>query len=282
MTQIPDDFENDYDDDDEEEYNPYYFYDNEDNFAKLRLAEKNGSLHQKLKLDLFVFLYGEYHAENLAVYPRINFYETLDPNEVPLFPDVALVRHPPDTDLDTYQIGITGPAPCLIIEVISEGTYYTDIEIKPQRYAKWGTAEYFAYYNVHENLGIGPSRLWGWRLNKQNQYDPIETDVNGRMWSEQLACWLGPDDDCLRLYDEKDQRRLNKVEFETQRADEAEARLKKYRAQTEAAHQEYLHYAERTSVALAQIEQYQAHAEVERLSQMLRDLGHDPDQILKS
>ena len=268
MTQIPDDELEEYDDydDDEEEYNPYYFYDHYENFIKLRHSEENGVLHEQIKSYLFTLLNEQYQSENLALYPRITFYETLDPNEVPLFPDVALVRHAPDIDLGTYQIGVSGPAPCLVIEVISGGTYHTDLHVKPERYAKWGTAEYFAYYNVEENLDIGPSRLWGWRLNKQNQYDQIEADVNGRMWSEQLACWLAPDDDNLRLYDEKAQRRLTKGEFETQRADEAQARLEEYRAQADEAE--------------ARLKEYQA--QNEKLEKMLRDLGYDPDQILKS
>ena len=75
--------------------------------------------------------------------------------------------------------------PNLIVELLSESTKKIDLGEKKHVYERtFRTPEYVCYDPTEGSLR-------GWRLNNQ-QYEPIELDENGRLWSEQLELFIGP------------------------------------------------------------------------------------------
>ncbi len=190
----------------------YYYYDHETNFEKLRQRDMTGTGHEMLKHYLVELLGWLYRAEKWAVYAELNFYETADQNETPLYPDVALLKNQSWQYLNSYQIDVTGPAPDLVIEIISTDSRSRDLVSKPNRYEKWKTAEYFAYDpRPRQRRKQGP-RLWGWRLNQSGKYEVLSADREGRIWSEELQAWLVPDELYVRLYNRAGQLLLTKAE----------------------------------------------------------------------
>ncbi len=124
-----------------------------------------------------------------------------------------------------------GRYPDVIIELLSASTAETDKSTKKQLYERvFRTAEYFCYDPANQELV-------GWHL-QQNQYEELEPDEHGRLWSSVLQVWLGAWDGpfirrhatWLRFYDEDSQLVPIAAEAEAARA-EAEAA----RAETEAA-----------------------------------------------
>ncbi|HUM71503.1 MAG TPA: Uma2 family endonuclease [Chloroflexota bacterium] len=96
-----------------------------------------------------------------------------------------------------------GRYPDVIIELLSPSTAETDKTTKKQLYERvFRTAEYFCYDPSNQEL-------IGWHL-QQNQYEQLEPDEYGRLWSSVLQVWLGAWDGrfisrhatWLRFYDE--------------------------------------------------------------------------------
>ena len=201
-----------------------------------------------------------FQGQVCAIYENLNIYQTANPNEYPMAPDVAVIKgvaYKPTTR--SWRVGKSGPAPQVVFEIASEETWKKDLEEKPLRYARMGVQEYFAY-DPHEPPipRSANRRLFGWRLD-QNRQSMKEMPIgpSGSLWSPHLQSWLVPDVANLRLYDHAGQLRLTHAEAEAQRADAAfqQAEAAFQRAETEA----------RRAQALAE---------------KLRSLGIDPDQIL--
>ncbi len=204
-----------YDEDDEDPF--YYFYDDDDNLHELKLADMSGTGHELLKNYLIEVLRWLYRAEQWAVYGELNFYETTRPKETPLYPDVALLKGQTWRNMRSYRIGQDSPAPNLIIEIISEKTRRKDLDRKPIRFARWGTAEYFAYDPRLRQKRNPPQRLWGWRLSGPGEYEVLSSSAaDGRLWSQELEAWLVPEESHLRLYSRDGQLLLTEAEAEQQ------------------------------------------------------------------
>jgi Uma2 family endonuclease len=186
-----------------------------------------------------------------AVYKNLNFYQTPDPKEYPLAPDIAVIKGIPFRHVRSWRVGKTGPAPQVVFEIASEETWKKDLHEKPMQYALMGVAEYFAYDPNDPPAWRGTSqRLFGWQLEKgKRAMRVMPVDVSGRLWSPSLDSFLVPEREYLRLYDRNGQPRLTEAEAEARRA-EAEAR----RAEAEA-------------------------RRAEALAEKLRSLGVDPDQV---
>ena len=76
--------------------------------------------------------------------------------------------------------------PNIIVELLSESTYQTDLIAKKELYENtFRTPEYFVYDPKE------PSCFQGWRLNKHNFYVELVKNEKGWLWSEELNCWLG-------------------------------------------------------------------------------------------
>jgi Uma2 family endonuclease len=205
----------------------------------------DNSVHLDLMIYLLLVLRWLFHDQQCAVYGNLNFYQTSDPEENPLVPDVAVIKGVEYQDRQSWSIGRTGPAPQVVFEIASPKTWLrNDLQEKPYRYARMGVQEYFAYDpNERPILKEQPQRLFGWRLDplrREMREMPLRPD--GSLWSIHLKSFLMPDGKYLRLYDQQGNMRLTKEEAEARRA-EAEARR------------------------------------VAALAEKLRSLGIDPDQL---
>ncbi len=204
----------------EEAYELLHYYDDEDNWHRLRemRGDMPGITHSNLIDYLKPVLRWMYRAEGFEVNREVNFYETDGFMEEPLYPDIfvfkTLVDFPP---FRGYQIGKDGPAPQVAIEIISEATVRMDIgslpSQKPNRYREWGVLEYYAYdpRPRKRKLKNPKPRLYGWRM-VSGKYEALKADETGRMWSEQLDSWLVPDEEWMWLHDRDGNRRLTEAE----------------------------------------------------------------------
>jgi hypothetical protein len=187
-----------------------------------------------------------------AVYENLNFYQTPDPNEYPLAPDLAVIKGVTFQESRSWRVGKTGPAPQVVLEIMSTETWKKDLFEKPMKYARMGVQEYFAYDPHLPPLARATARrLFGWRLDKETQVmRELSLEPGGRLWSIELGSFLIPDGKYLRLYDGHGQLRLTEAQAETRRAE--------------------------TTIRQAEIETKRVRALVEKL----RSLGIDPDQIV--
>jgi hypothetical protein len=154
----------------------------------------------------------------------------------------------------------------VVFEIASEETWTRDLLEKPDRYARMGVQEYFAYDpNEPPMRRSEPFRLFGWRLDTDTGLmQRMEPGPDGRLWSRHLDSLLVPDGSYLRLYDREGNLRLTQGEAADRRADAAERR-----AQIQS---QSRHFAERRAEAEAE--------KARLLAEKLRSLGIDPDQVL--
>ena len=168
------------------------------------------SFHADLVRYLMDVLTWLFHGQLCAVYDNLNFYQTANPLEYPLAPDVAIIKGVSHHPTRSWRVGKSGPAPQVVFEIASEETWKKDLEEKPLRYARMGVQEYFAY-DPHESplRGSGNRRLFGWQLDQDRQImREMPIGPNGSLWSPQLDSWLVPDGAMLRLYDRNGLMRL--------------------------------------------------------------------------
>jgi len=186
-----------------------------------------------------------------AVYKNLNFYQTPNPSEYPLEPDIAVIKGVHFRHVRSWRVGKTGPAPQVVFEIASEETWKKDLHEKPMQYALMGVEEYFAYDPNDPPAWRGTSqRLFGWQLEQgKRAMRAMPVDASGRLWSPSLDSFLVPEMEYLRLYDRNGLLRLSFGEAQERKA-EAEAR----RAEAEA-------------------------RRAEALAEKLRSLGIDPDQV---
>lgn len=221
-----------------------------------------------------------FHEQLCTVYANLNFYQTDNDTEHPLAPDIAVIKgvNAPDfRGLTSWRVGTTGPAPQVVFEIASAGTWKTDLEEKPLRYAQMGVSEYYAY---DPNVPLLPRsegrRLRGWQLD--HRVSEMSIGSGGRLWSPQLTSFLVPEKEYLRLYDRHGHMLLTRDEAADRRADmEALARREAdRRANMEAKRAD-------AQARRAQIEAERADREAlarQLLEEKLRSLGIDPDQIV--
>jgi len=204
------------------------------------------SVHAALVHYLMEVLTWLFRGQTCAIYENLNFYQTVNPAEYPLAPDIALLKQVDFQHLRSWKVSKTGLAPQVVFEIASEETWKKDLDEKPLRYAQMGVEEYFAYDPNEPPLRRrSVPRLYGWHLSPgtgKPQMQTVPGGPQGRLWSPHLDSFLVPDGELLRLYDRQGHLRL------TQAEDEAEAR----RAETRRA---------------------------EVLAEKLRSLGIDPDKL---
>ena len=200
-----------------------------------------------------------FHGRRCALYGNLNFYQTSDPKEYPIAPDIAVIPGIAHRSLRSWRVGKHGPAPQVVFEIASEETWNKDLTEKPGKYATMGVQEYVAY-DPNEPLLLRREnrRLFGWQLDASGRsMRPMPLRSDGSLWSPSLESWLVPDGAMLRLYDRSGQMRLTHAEFADQQADLA--------------------------IQQADIVARQAEAEARRsqvYAEKLRSLGIDPDQLI--
>ena len=209
------------------------------------------SVHANLVHYLIEVLKWLFRGQVCAVYENLNFYQTPNPREYPLAPDIAIIKGVEFKHVRSWRVGKTGPPPQVVFEIASEETWKKDLDEKPGKYALMGVKEYFAYDPNEPPIGKHASRrLFGWQLDKERQeMREMSVDSDGRLWSPHLDSFLIPDMDYLRLSERNGQLRLTEAE-----ARRAEAEAETRRAETEA-------------------------KRAQALAEKLRSLGIDPNQI---
>jgi Uma2 family endonuclease len=133
----------------------------------------------------------------------------------------------------SFRVWEEGVAPAVIFEVSSEKTRFEDDTVKPRVYADLGVSEYFVF--DPEGGPLKPA-LNGFRL-IDRVYQPLTSDADGRISSDELGLVLVPECPLLRLVDSRTGRRLltyseqaDEMAAERARAAEMEAELAKLRA----------------------------------------------------
>ena len=91
-----------------------------------------------------------YRGQQVYVGGELNIYRTPDPREIPITPDVVVIKgitpsEEREQELSSYYIGVDGPPPSVVIEVSSPKTWRDDFEKKFLIYQEMGIAEYFIF-----------------------------------------------------------------------------------------------------------------------------------------
>ncbi len=267
----------------EQEEPPRHFYDIEENFWQLReeLGDMPDPTHNLLVDYLLQILRFFYRLNRFVIEREIKIYGTGQYQEKPLYPDVFVLKSREELTEGSYQIGVDGPAPEVVIEVISKNKPSNDLIKKPPRYEAWEIAEYFAYDPRERKSESQAPRLYGWRL-VGGKYEQLKADSAGRMWSEQLDSWLVPDEKMLRLFDRDGNQRLTDAETAHQ-AKETERQAKETERQAKETERQAKEAAlQREAVALQQLEiERQAketlQREIEQMGEKLRRLEQGED-----
>ncbi len=161
-------------------------------------------------------------CENFAFLPPL---EDSGP-PVAVAPDIAVIKGVALRPLTSWRIGTTGPAPHVVLEILSPETWKKDLEEKPALYARLGVQEYFAYDPTPSPLASATrKRLFGWRRDPLlERMAALLPNADGFLWSEELASFLVPDEQLLRLFDRHRQRRLTEAEAQAIARQAAERR----------------------------------------------------------
>src|SRR6266567_2123928 len=119
-----------------------YYYDSHPTLEDL-MGET--SIHAELVRYLMLVLTRLFRGQRCALYENLNFYQTPNPREYPLAPDIAVIKGVGFRHLRSWKVGKSGPAPHVVFEIASEETWKRDLDEKPLEYARMGVQEYFAY-----------------------------------------------------------------------------------------------------------------------------------------
>jgi len=172
------------------------------------------SVHANLVHYLMEVLKRLFRGQICAVYENLNFYQTSNPKEYPLAPDIAVVKGVDFQHVRSWRVGKIGPAPQVVFEISSEETWKKDLEEKPIKYALMGVEEYFAYDPNEPTVGReSAGRLFGWQLDRgRRAMREMPVGPGGRLWSPHLDSFPVPQGEYLRLYDRTGQQRLTQTE----------------------------------------------------------------------
>ncbi|MBN9388050.1 MAG: Uma2 family endonuclease [Chloroflexi bacterium] len=215
---------------------------------------------------LIVVLQWIFQGKGIGVVSNVNFYQTANPRETPISPDIAVVEGLPENrkpeDKSSYYVGETSPAPRVVFEIASKETWRQDLEEKPARYSAMGVSEYFVYAPNEQTVWTrqwrAHNRLIGWHRNAASgEFELVKKDANDHLWSEELASWLVVEPAGLRLYDANGQLRLT----------ESEALQQNLAAERSRAE------AERHRANLADLQK-------QKLAEKLKELGINPEELL--
>ena len=114
------------------------------------------------------------------------------------YPDLFVFRHAIDPLRGSFTLEIDGP-PVLVIEVLSESTYRSDINLergKGYSYGHAGAPEYLVLDPTYTMMMEGIS---GWRLVGES-YHPWEPATHGRLYSDQLPIAIALEGAAARIY----------------------------------------------------------------------------------
>ena len=172
------------------------------------------SIHAALVRYLVGVLQWLFRKQRCAIHENLNFYQTSNPEERPVAPDIAVIKGVPFRHLRSWRVGKTGSAPQVVFEIASGETWNKDLDEKPIKYALMGVEEYFAYDPNEPVLSRSAGRrLFGWQLDRSRQaMQAMPIGPSGELWSLHLDSFLMPDGEYLRLYDRNGGLRLTEAE----------------------------------------------------------------------
>ncbi len=143
-------------------------------------------------------------------------FERPDGSRYKTLPDVFVYRQPIDQNRGSLAVGVDGP-PILIIEVLSESTYDSDLDIAR------GKGYAYARAGVHEYLALDPNGAFiaeggrAWRL-VDGVYQPWERDSDGRWRSARIPIAIGLEGLLATVYTDDGQRMLHEGEIAREQA----------------------------------------------------------------
>jgi Uma2 family endonuclease len=227
-----------------------------------------------------------FRGQLCAICENFAFFPPLEWPGPPVAPDIAIIKGVAVDPLTSWHVGQTGPAPQVVFEILSRETWKKDLEEKPLAYARMGIHEYFAYDPNPAPLAEATRhRLLGWRTDPLlSGMTPLVPDADGSLWSEELASFLLPDKQLLRLSDADHHLRLTGEEAEAQArwAAEQQARVQaqaRWVAEQQArAEAEARRAAEQQARAEAEARRA-AEQQLRQLLEKLRSQDIDPERL---
>jgi Uma2 family endonuclease len=114
-------------------------------------------------------------------------------------PDVFVYSRPMPRDRSSLSVALEGP-PCLIVEVASDSTYSSDLDLRH------GKAWSYQHEGVAEYLVVDTTKLYiveggrGWRL-REGHYEPWLPDTEGVWWSEEIPLGFGTAEMMISVFD---------------------------------------------------------------------------------
>jgi Uma2 family endonuclease len=217
-------------------------------------------VHSRLIHYLMNVLDCNFTVKGWFILKNIGIYQTANPKEYPLAPDITLVQGAQLSAEEKNRLRSwrllepNRPVPKVVIELSSKN-WKEDVlpDKKPKLYRELKVTEYFAYDpNTpplwREKRKPPKTRLKGWRYNK-NGTEEIPPDERGWLQSKTLGIWLAPEEEFLRLYSLKGDLLLTGAEAQSKARLEAEQKA------------------------------LQKQSELENLLEKLRQKGINPDQL---
>jgi hypothetical protein len=139
------------------------------------------------------------------------------------YPDIFVYSRPIAATRGSLSVNLDGP-PELIIEVLSEATYQTDLHLargKGFSYAQAGVAEYLTLDYTGQYV---PEGIRAWRL-ANGIYRPWEPEISGRWQSARFAFAIGMEDGWASVFTRDGRRVVREGEAESELARMREALL---------------------------------------------------------
>lgn len=216
-------------------------------------------------------------AGNLSIYYNIQQLKTRDFRG----PDFFVVLDTERKERKSWVIWEEdGRYPNLIVEILSESTAAIDRGLKKQIYQDiFRTPEYFLFDPYSLDLA-------GFQLS-QSQYEVIQPDEQGWLWSQQLNLYLGLYKEQLRFFtparelvptpQEEAAKQLQAAQAAQQRAEQEQQRAEQEWQRAEQEQQRAEQERQQRELAEQQVEQVRQQAEL--LAAKLRELNVDPTQL---
>ena len=180
-----------------------------------------------------------------------------------IVPDVMLIKITlsPEDEQALERWDATRQPPSVVFEVSSKSTWRHDVEsqshYKPAIYGRIGVKEYFAYDPQHPQVWRprSPRRLRGWRYDENGQATELSLDDQGRMYSQELGCYLVEDGYFLQFVDEDGQPLLTEREAAQLAQLEAQAQIQQAENKLEQAQAQAQQVESKLEVTEAQLQQ---------------------------
>ncbi len=134
-----------------------------------------------------------------------------DGSRYTVLPDVFVYPRPIDDRRGSLALALDGP-PALVIEVLSDATYRSDLDMergKGYSYARAGVREYLVLDPIGEFV---PEQVRGWRL-EGDAYRPLAPDAQGRWQSREVGAAFSFAGVQVAVYGPQGQRQLREGEI---------------------------------------------------------------------